>query len=185
MNEEWRPVEGTGGLYEISSLGRIRSYNNGIWGRLRVPRIMKPQLDTVGYPGVTLGGGTRGSIPRRGVIHRLVAEAFIPNPENLPQVNHEDGDKTNNVVENLTWMTNTENIRHSWRIGIRHMPKGADSWNAKFTVEAVAAMKGALIAGVRVSAIAREYNISRAHLRNIRNGFHWADVAPKIATSAT
>jgi len=68
-----------------------------------------------GYLGVNLWNGTK-SIKK--YIHRLVALAFIPNPENLPDVNHKDGDKSNNTLDNLEWCTNQENMNHAWKTGL-------------------------------------------------------------------
>lgn len=81
-------------------------------------RVLKPNPNLKGYlqVGLTLNGK---KYPKR--VHRLVAEAFIPNPHNLPQINHKDGNKLNNSVSNLEWCTNRENIKHSWDNGMREI----------------------------------------------------------------
>ena len=70
-------------------------------------------------------------------IHRLIAQAFIPNPENKPFVNHIDGNKQNNCIENLEWVTGSENVRHAWQIGLNKSQKGSKHHNAKLTDEDV------------------------------------------------
>lgn len=107
MEEIWKPIQYEG--YEISNLGRVKSYKvdkiNG--------RIMKPSKCTKGYLQLDLRLDGRKSENRVHLaIHRLVAEAFIPNPENLPQVNHKDENKENNRVDNLEWCTNEYNARY-------------------------------------------------------------------------
>lgn len=112
MKEIWKDVVGYEGLYQISSLGRIKS-NGGVFrvgntGGFRPEKILSPTLSKFGYYRLILCDGKGGR--KSHVIHRLVAEAFIPNPENKPQVNHIDEDKTNNSVSNLEWVTCKENI---------------------------------------------------------------------------
>lgn len=112
MSEEiWKDIEGYEGRYQVSTLGKVRSLDfsivrsNGtllpITGKLLVPN-----ADAKGYLSVHLPNKTKK-------IHRLVANAFLKNPDNKPQVNHIDGDVSNNRIENLEWATNTENITHA------------------------------------------------------------------------
>ena len=97
--EEFREVSGYEGLYEVSNLGRVR--RNG--------KIIKPSKKN-GYLYLNL---CKNGIVRNALIHRLVAQSFLPNPSNFPQVNHKDEDKTNNAVSNLEWCTSQYNSNYS------------------------------------------------------------------------
>jgi DNA-binding XRE family transcriptional regulator len=101
--ESWKPVEGYEGLYEVSDLGRVRSIK-------RSGRILAGCQVAHGYIAVSLHKNNQKSMY---LVHRLVAKAFIPNPENKSQVNHKDLDKRHNSVENLEWVTPRENIEHA------------------------------------------------------------------------
>lgn len=101
MEEIWKDIKGYDGLYQVSNFGRIKRVTTG--------RILKGSKDSIGYIRVNLH---KNNIPSTEKVHRLVAEAFIPNLENKPQVNHRDEDKTNNMASNLEWMTAKENINH-------------------------------------------------------------------------
>lgn len=95
--EYWRPIVGYEGLYEVSSLGRVKSLN---YERTGKEKIMKLQKQNCGYICVYL---SKNKEHKNLLVHRLVAKAFIQNPNNLPCVNHKDEDKTNNCVDNLEW----------------------------------------------------------------------------------
>lgn len=112
-NEIWKPVNGYEGLYDISNLGRVRSYCNNKHGIKNKPKIIK------GLYGVynTMLFCKEG-IRKTFYVHRLVAEAFIPNPNKLPEVNHIDGNKRNNAVTNLEWVTHEGNMCHASRSGL-------------------------------------------------------------------
>ena len=117
MIEEWRTIEGYEGLYEVSNLGRVRSldmYVKGRYGnyRLHKGKVLSPAKDKNGYLKVNLCYNGKDKIIR---VHRLVAGAFVSNPDNLPEVNHKDEDKTNNNVENLEWCNRKDNINYGTR----------------------------------------------------------------------
>ena len=111
MEEIWRDIKGYEGLYQVSNLGRVRSLdrfisqknNSGPYKRLIKGKLLKNGKNSQKYLLVVLS--KPNNKPKVIHIHRLVAEAFIPNPENLPCVNHKDEDKQNNMVENLEWCT--------------------------------------------------------------------------------
>lgn len=121
MIEEWRDIQGYEGLYQVSNLGRVKSLERkvkGGWNNTRTvgERILKPCVNVEGYPKVSLC--KEGAI-RRFPIHRIVAQAFIPNPDGKPEINHIDGCKENNSVSNLEWVTRSENELHAWRTGLK------------------------------------------------------------------
>lgn len=103
MEEIWKDIEGYEGLYQISNLGRVKSLKRtDSLGRLKKERINKPDLSTAGYPMITLYKNGKRS---RKLIHRLIAIAFIPNPNNYPVVNHKDENPKNYSINNLEWCT--------------------------------------------------------------------------------
>lgn len=111
-NEEWRPLPGFEGLYEVSSKGGVRNIREGRFCKT----ILKPNIDHTGYSYVSLFNHQKQKCVK---VHRAVAEAFIPNPKGKRTVNHIDGNKQNNCVENLEWATHGENHKHAYRIGLK------------------------------------------------------------------
>lgn len=125
QGEVWKEVKGYEGLYQVSNFGRVKSllrfnnYYNAIYKeqkkRIQKERLLNIRKTPRGYLQVCL---TANSLSNNKLVHRLVAEAFIPNPLNKPQVNHIDGNKENNKVSNLEWMTSQENNKHAHKIGL-------------------------------------------------------------------
>ena len=106
-NEEvWCPIKGFEGLYEVSDQGRVRSLKFG------KERILKPLRNTCGYLQFCL---YKNGEQKMYLVHRLVAQTFIPNPRNLPEVNHKDEDKTNNSVSNIEWCDRKYNLNFGTR----------------------------------------------------------------------
>ena len=124
--EEWRDIEGYNG-YQISTFGRIKSFK-----RYHEGRILVPAIDKYGYLRIILCKNNR---TKQNLIHRLVAEAFIPNPKNKPQVNHINGIKTDNRVENLEWCTGSENMRHAYATNLKTNARGENHVRAALTNE--------------------------------------------------
>lgn len=121
-SEQWKDIPGYEGIYQVSSKGRIKSlgglrvlFGNGPNSRKAIvkDKILKPAIDSGGYYYVNLA---KNGIQRTKNIHRLVAETFIPNPKNLRDVNHKNGDKLDNNVENLEWLSHSDNIKHSFMV---------------------------------------------------------------------
>lgn len=115
MIEEWKDIKGYEGLYQVSNLGRIRSFfregtKGGIIQQFIINHYMKVHL-------------FKNGVGKFIYTHRLVALAFIPNPENKPQINHKNGKKHDNRVVNLEWATSKENIDHAIRTGLRKFRK--------------------------------------------------------------
>jgi hypothetical protein len=107
--EEWKAIAECNGEYYISNHGRVKSYKFG------KERILKPQTNASGYQIISI---CTNSLTRTKLIHQFVALAFIENLDNKPQVNHCDGDKTNNHADNLQWVTHRENVQHGWDTGL-------------------------------------------------------------------
>ena len=132
MTEEiWKPIEGYEGLYEVSSYGRVRSLDRYVKCdyeryRLHKGKILSPGKDKDGYLFVVLScNGKHKTI----TVHRLVAQAFIPNPYNLPQVNHRDENPSNDNVDNLEWCNAKYNSNYKTRnIRIRETAIKNGNW---------------------------------------------------------
>ena len=107
MEEIWKDIDGYDGEYQVSNLGNVRSLN--YMRRKETRELSKKNIK--GYPYVILYKNTKIQRKR---IHRLVAEAFIPNPNNLPEVNHKDENKANNRVDNLEWCTHQYNFQYTY-----------------------------------------------------------------------
>ena len=128
QKEKWVDIQGYVGFYQISNLGRVKSlsrtyytYNYLKKEKIKITRkekYMSYKKDSNDYMIVSL---SRNGKTKAFTIHRLVASAFIPNPDNLPQINHINGIKTDNRVENLEWCTPSYNVEHSFKTGIRKM----------------------------------------------------------------
>lgn len=114
IGEEWRDVIGLEGSYKVSNFGRVKStarlLPNKYTHITSKSKIITQHANRIGYLKVVL---YRNNKPHQRFVHRLVAEAFIPNPDNLPQVNHRDENKQNNAVSNLEWCDASYNVRYS------------------------------------------------------------------------
>lgn len=118
--EIWADVRGFEGLYQVSNRGGVRAVNYNHTGK---PKHLKLAVNRAGYLCAYLYKADKVHCVR---VHRMVAQAFIPNPEGKPQVNHIDFNRVNNSVENLEWCTASENIIHSYTNSHRKIPRGAE-----------------------------------------------------------
>ena len=114
MQEIWKDIVNYETLYQVSNYGNIKSYHKNHIDKQ--PIILKPILSTSGYYKITLHKNNKS---KTHYIHRIVAEAFIPNPHHLPQVNHIDGIKTHNNITNLEWVSEQDNTLHAINMGLR------------------------------------------------------------------
>lgn len=111
MQEIWKEIEGTNGMYQVSNLGNVKSFT-----RIKKGGLLKPGRYSNGYLFVHFAKDTDKKGERHSyLIHRLVAQAFLPNPKGLEQVNHKDENKTNNRVDNLEWCTHLYNQNYGTR----------------------------------------------------------------------
>jgi hypothetical protein len=139
MEEIWKDIENFEGLYQVSNLGRIKSLKRTVLSKNQVcefnvyleEKIIVPGLDTWKYYRIGL---SKNSVRTTIKVHREVAKAFIPNPENKKEVNHLNGLKTDNRVENLEWSTSLENMRHAYKTGL-HVNWSGEKANAAVLTE--------------------------------------------------
>lgn len=174
--EKWKPVVGYEGLYEVSSKGRVRSVDRVLIDRIGREKLFRGQsiathLNKYGYPICKLWMGSKG---KTSTIHRLVALSFLENEDNKPQVNHIDGNKENNSIDNLEWVTNSENDIHAFEIGLRSTRKGVDCNFAKLTEEKVLSIRDMKKKGVTQRNIAQIFNVSEGNISQIVNRKRWA-----------
>lgn len=130
ISETWKPIVNYEDLYEISCTGRVKALVRDNRFCKNEASIMTPQLINCGYLQVGLCKNKRY---KRFLVHRLVAQAFVLNPESRPQVNHINGIKVDNCIENLEWVTPSENRKHAFRIGLSVPKRGEANHYAKLT----------------------------------------------------
>lgn len=176
--EIWKDVVGFEGYYTVSNFGNIISVDRDVWSSA-LNRMVKINgrkrilsKNRSGYPTVILSkNGVNKNIP----IHRLVAMAFIPNPENKPFVNHIDRNVANPNYLNLEWVTPKENIQHSLSLGgFSKMPKGELNARSKLKSEQVCEIKNRLKNGERPISIYKDYGVSKYAIYEIKWGRTWA-----------
>lgn len=135
MEEIFKPIKGFEGAYEVSNLGRVKSLSRMIKTSVTASGVRKMKERILsspdrgnGYPFVDLRMDNK---KRQASIHTLVAEAFLPNPNNFPQVNHINGIKSDFRLENLEWNTASEDAFHAFKLGLRKTLRGADDPKSK------------------------------------------------------
>jgi hypothetical protein len=182
--EIWLPISSFEGFYLISSLGRVQSLPRVIYEHNGKPRRIKGRIVTPKrtgkYLGVHLFKNAQG---KRHYLHRLVAEAFIPNPENKPCVNHKDFDRDNNRVENLEWVTHEENTLHSAaadRLGAVTPKRGSECHSARFNDETVAQIRREWRRG-QTAEFARRYGVTWRAMDMLIRGRTWRHIDPAAA----
>lgn len=160
MNEEWKDIEGFEGFYQISNLGRVKSLGGWCGTAKRKEKIRSASLTQDGYVKVRLQHKGKDKTAR---VHRLVAEAFIPNPENKDTVNHIDGNKQNNAVSNLEWVDRTEQMLHAYDLGLKSSRVGSQNSNAKLTDEQVREIRKSYVPYSKefgTVALAKKYGVT-------------------------
>ena len=110
--EQWKDIKGYEGLYQVSNLGNVKALKKRAGKSIRNEKLLKTYIDKYGYVYTILCKNNKTHLA---TIHRLIAEAFIPNPNNLPQINHKDENKQNNNIDNLEWCTCKYNINYGTR----------------------------------------------------------------------
>lgn len=158
MNEIWRDIRGYDGKYKISNFGNVMSFARCKHGKRLVNR-----KHNMGYRRVILSINCK---TEDFLIHRLVANEFIPNYECKPYVNHMDGNKSNNTVDNLEWATASENNSHAYKIGLSKMPL------TKLTMSEVMSIH-ALSFDFSVVQLSMMFDVCESNVYSILNGSRW------------
>lgn len=176
--EFWKEIPNFEGFYEASNLGRIRSMSRQIKTRphgrwyLRTIKstLLKEAENGFGYKVVGL---CKKGVVRHYKVQRLIASAFIPNPDKKSDTNHKSGDKGDNSVKNLEWVTRGENHKHAFRMGLRRRPKGKRKLNEK----KVRIIKIIIKLGfLNIKDIAELFCVKGSCISNIKHGHRWGYV---------
>lgn len=159
----WKDVEGFEGFYQVNEDGDVKSLHTYLGMK---PHLKKPYLGKRGYMVTDL---SKKQFRKNLKVHRIVAKAFIPNPLNLPQVNHIDGNKLNNKVSNLEWVTSKQNVEHAIRNGLTK-PYNHLLSARKLTPDIAIEIYNAK--GVH-REIAKRYNVGNSTVAHIKTGTRW------------
>ena len=159
--EEWKVIDGYDDYY-VSNLGRIKSLKG------KNPRILKQNFNAHGYLQVSL---SKNNIRKTYRVNRLVANAFISNPNNLPQVNHINCDKTDNRVENLEWCSISHNTKHAFDNDL--CVKGEKHHKSKLKIEDVIFIKNSNLSQRKLALM---FGVTKTAIFNIKKGLSWSYV---------
>jgi len=168
-NETWKPIQNYENLYKISNIGRVMSLIKR-WPS-RKNYILKHNKTTTGYHQVHL---YKNKKRKSFLVHRLVAIAFLSNCPVGYETNHKDGNKDNNKIENLEWITSSENNQHSYKMGLRQKPNisGEANPNAKLSKQEVVEIR-ALKGSISQRKLAERYKVARTTIQWIHQNKHW------------
>lgn len=175
----WKNITGYEGLYQISDTGLVKSLKrtcNSKNGKLRIvpEKILTPKLDKDGYLVLHLSKNNKRWYIS---IHRLVGLNFISNVFNFPEINHKDGNKLNNNVNNLEWCTTKKNVQHSFDIGLNIPKKGSKRAMSKMTEEKVIEVRNRYKnENISLKILSKDYNICAQTLHSIINRKTWKHV---------
>ncbi|MFD6509331.1 NUMOD4 motif-containing HNH endonuclease [Bacillus sp. NPDC060175] len=174
MEEIWKDIQGFEGRYQVSNLGRVRSIDRiDAVGRKKKGQVLKAYKDLKKYTRVYiyLNEGYGQKRP----VHQMVARAFVPNPEDKPEINHIDGNKDNNMASNLEWCTSSENTIHAFKNGLA-TTVGEKHRATKITEEDALFIRNNYKPRDKeygATALAGKFGLSRATVENIAKGFTW------------
>lgn len=171
--EVWVDIEGYEGLYQVSDLGRVKSLEKShlLSGRHPTPylRVRKERIMKVTGEPYSMVGLYKESVCSRFLVHRLVAKHFLPNPEDLPEVNHLDEDKKNNLLSNLEWTTRSGNALHS-----SYKNRGSLTSFSKLSEEQVLEIVSRLEEGESQTELGKLFEVSNHAIFRIQSGHNWS-----------
>lgn len=176
MEEVWKDIKGFEGFYQVSNFGRVKSLGGWCGSAKRQEKIRATSLTKDGYVKVRLMRSGKDKTMR---VHRLVAEAFIPNSEGKDTVNHIDGDKQNNKVSNLEWVDRSEQMYHAYKLGLKNPQTGIKNPNAKLTDDQVREIRKLYVPYSKeynTVALANKYGVTNRVIGLIVRGKAYKDV---------
>lgn len=169
--EIWKDIKGYEGRYQISSHGIVKSLSRQAGTAYLKERILsQKRLTKDGYPRVALRDGVKA---KEISVHRLVATHFIDNPDDKETVNHIDGDKTNNRVDNLEWSNRSEQMDHAYKLRLKTSISGSDNSQSKLTDDQVREIRQTFVKGSRKfgsAALARKFGVTHRTILLVVNG---------------
>jgi hypothetical protein len=173
QNEIWKDIAGYEGYYQISNRGNVKSLDRFVinskgFKRFYKGKVLSKILTNSGYFCVNL---TIGKKRNQFFIHRLLGIYFIPNPKNLPEIDHLDAVKTNNDLHNLEWVTSEENTERAKNKGL--MPKGVDNHKSKLTEIQVLDIRSSNLRNIDLS---KKYNVSKTLIGYIKKRKTWTHI---------
>lgn len=177
VTSNWRNIKGYEGLYQVSDCGEIKSLDRKSKRKdsgfnIYKGKVLKQDKNNRGYNLITLN---KNGVSKKILVHRIVAINFIENNENKKFVNHIDGDKRNNKVENLEWATFEENIKHAWETEIYKPIKSDSVHTAKLNSEKVKNIRKNT-ENKSVKELAEEYGVTSTTVSNVLNFKSWKDI---------
>lgn len=168
MIEIWKDIIGYEGRYQVSNFGRIKSLGNN---KTRKEKFLKLTTDKDGYLSINLS--CKGKI-KKYQVHRIECQMFIPNIRNKPEVNHKDGVKSNNYIENLEWNTYSENLHHAYKNKLRTSIKGERNNRVKLTQSQVDEIREKYKTGnYLLVTLSKEYKVSISQISKIVKHKAW------------
>lgn len=179
MSEEWRPVKGFEGLYEVSNMARVRSLS---WTQIhwtgkpftkkeRIFKFRQPKTNRYVFVGLT-----RNGVEEHYSLHRVYMEHWVPNPDNKRDINHKNGIKWDNRPENLEWATRSENVKHAVLTGLLPVRRGEQHHTAKLTEAEVIDIRRRYATGESSWKIFKSLNMSYTNVKDIIAKRTWSHI---------